>query len=198
MGPAPIPPHERSWRHPSELGPTAPAHVGPERPGSRWTLAIATGAVAVAVIAVFTITTAPGRTPGPVAMSATTLPAYTVSPTEGSSSDAQAPAAASDANDTMFGSVRLAQPLLSTSSGLALTGAPKTVAAPVPLDASPGQSDARGLPDTATPVHIITESHIYRVAFGDLERVLAPDGSIVVDSNGMLLGTFDDGRFVDG
>jgi len=154
---------------------------------------LASGVVAVALVAVFAVTAAPRRASGPVAMSATTLPAYSIAPaaaTNSTSSAADAPAP-----DATLEPVRLAQPLLSTSSGIALPGAPKTVAAPVPLDtaADPvGHSD--GL-EPATPVHLITDSHVYRLSWGDLDRVIAPDGSIVIDADGMLLGTFADGRF---
>lgn len=194
MGPAPIPPHERSWRHPSELAPTAPAYADVVRPSSRWSLALATGAVAVAVVAVFAITTTPGRTSGPVAMSATTLPAYSVTAV-----GVPRPATSSDSmTDASIDSVRLARPLLSPSTGLALMGAPKTVAAPVPLNPSRTSSQPERSTDPNMTVHLITESHVYQLSFGDLERVLAPDASVVVDGEGLLLGSFEDGRFIAG
>lgn len=213
MGTAPIPPHERSWRHPSELAPTAPAHTDDHGHTSRWALAAAGGAVAIAVVGVFALTTAPQRASGPVAMSATTMPAYTVASVAGATSstdDSSADSLGEPSAEASFGSVRLEQPMLSTSAGLALTGAPKTIAAPVPNDdaaaTTPSSSDTDTEAETDTDteagapnaiVRIITESHVYVLSWSDLERVMAPDGSIVVDDEGRLVGSFLDGEFVD-
>jgi hypothetical protein len=54
-----LPPHEREWRHPSEL--PAPAHEPPTRAGRL--LIVATGAIGLALVGVLAIRMTPGRTP---------------------------------------------------------------------------------------------------------------------------------------
>jgi hypothetical protein len=72
----PVPPHERSWRHPSELAAAEQAalRAEPVPPALRW-FAITTGSVGLVAIAVLVLTVSPSRSSSPVAMSATTAPA---------------------------------------------------------------------------------------------------------------------------
>jgi hypothetical protein len=69
----PVPPHERSWRHPSELAAAeqAEARAEPVPPALRW-LAITTGSIGLVAIAALVLTVSPSRSSSPVAMSATT------------------------------------------------------------------------------------------------------------------------------
>lgn len=71
----PVPPHERNWRHPSELAAAEQAEVRaePVPPALRW-FAITTGSVGLVAIAVLVLTVSPSRSSSPVAMSATTAP----------------------------------------------------------------------------------------------------------------------------
>jgi hypothetical protein len=55
--PPPLPPHERAWRHPSEL--PAPRHEPPTRGGRL--LIVATAAVALALVGVLAVRMTPGR-----------------------------------------------------------------------------------------------------------------------------------------
>jgi hypothetical protein len=71
----PVPPHERNWRHPSELAAAEQAEVRaePVAPALRW-FAITTASVGLVAIAVLVLTVSPSRSSSPVAMSATTAP----------------------------------------------------------------------------------------------------------------------------
>ncbi len=57
MTPPPLPPHERAWRHPSEL--PAPRHEPPTRGGRL--LIVATAAVGLALVGVLAVRMTPGR-----------------------------------------------------------------------------------------------------------------------------------------
>ena len=63
----PLPPHERTWRHPSELGP--PAHE-PTTTGGR-VLMISTATVGLLLVGVLVLTMTPRRSESPVAASST-------------------------------------------------------------------------------------------------------------------------------
>ena len=71
----PVPPHERDWRHPSELAAAEQAEfrAEPVPPAVRW-FAITTGSIGLVAIAVLVMTVSPSRSASPVAMSATTAP----------------------------------------------------------------------------------------------------------------------------
>ena len=74
---APLPPHERTWRHPSELGPTAPVAEGSRAAEHGLGTWLATGTLAVIVVAALVVTITPRKSAGPVALTSTTLPAAT-------------------------------------------------------------------------------------------------------------------------
>lgn len=69
----PVPPHERSWRHPSELAADELAVLrADEVPRSTRTFALATGTLGLVAIAVFVLTMTPSRQGTPVAVNAST------------------------------------------------------------------------------------------------------------------------------
>ncbi len=182
---APIPPHERSWRHPSELHSSI---ATPEPHGSSGRLiAVATGAVAATLVVVLAITILPRRAPAPVAVSATTLPPFEVSAAASVAADES-----SVERSNTLDQVRLEQTALASPTGLALTGAPRSIAVPVVAAEEPPAGE---LPADAV-VHLVTSSHVYRLARADLDRTIAPDGTLVVDDRGHIVGSFVDGRFV--
>ncbi|TFH15469.1 MAG: hypothetical protein E4H05_08190, partial [Acidimicrobiales bacterium] len=75
MEPGPLPPHERTWRHPSELGPTkADIDAG----SSNHLAALAVGALAVVAVAGLVIAMTPRTSSSPIALSATTTPVSAV------------------------------------------------------------------------------------------------------------------------
>lgn len=64
MAQPPVPPHERAWRHPSELGPPAPE---PTTTSGR-ALLVASAAMGFVVIGVLAVAITPGRSSGPSAV----------------------------------------------------------------------------------------------------------------------------------
>jgi hypothetical protein len=75
VGSPPLPPHERTWRHPSELAAAEwheIRHAEPQR--STRAFAIATGTMGLVAVAMLMFTVTPRRQDSPVAISATTSP----------------------------------------------------------------------------------------------------------------------------
>src|SRR5687767_3972895 len=65
--PGPLPPHERAWRHPSELGPP------PQEPTSTTgrVLIVTSATVSLLLVGLLVLTMTPGRSPSPIAVSST-------------------------------------------------------------------------------------------------------------------------------
>ncbi len=76
MEPGPLPPYERSWRHPSELAAEERALLTNESaaPSTR-AVALTTGTIGLAAVAVLVLTVTPHRNEAPVAISVTTAAA---------------------------------------------------------------------------------------------------------------------------
>lgn len=71
----PIPPHERQWRHPSELAAEERAQARAEpMPIASRAVALATGSIGLVALAVVFLVMTPARQAAPVAVSATTNP----------------------------------------------------------------------------------------------------------------------------
>ncbi|MEP1126441.1 MAG: hypothetical protein ABJH68_21360 [Ilumatobacter sp.] len=188
MGPAPLPPHERAWRHPSELA-TATA-VGLDTPvnGGR-AVVLATGVAAVMMAAVMVVALTPPRATAPSAMSATTLPALTVQVRATATQGTDRATAAQDAD-----AVRIDRSTLTRDSALSLVGSPGAVSA-APSD--PSLLDvAERAPDGAETVYVISRSRTYSLDWSQIDRLVAPDGSVVVDADGQLLATFVAGQLI--
>lgn len=72
----PLPPHERTWRHPSELAAEEQAVLRAETsPSISRAFALTTGTLGLFAIAVLVLAVTPGDQPQPIAVSATTAPA---------------------------------------------------------------------------------------------------------------------------
>jgi hypothetical protein len=72
---APLPPHERAWRHPSELAAANRAALSADEPSSTSrTIALVGGAAGVLAVALLVLTLAPRRNDTPVAVSSTSSP----------------------------------------------------------------------------------------------------------------------------
>lgn len=180
MEPAPLPPHERHWRHPSELAPTA-ADVD-DVSNSR-ALVIATGTTALLLAAVLIVALSPSRSAAPIAVSATTLPPATI---QLQSAPATIAATLSRDEDQMVLTIHnMTRPGL----GVALAGAPNAVSA-APVGDADDFALAGGLPEARDRVIVLTTSHAYHLFWSDLEAVSAPDGSIVMTHDGRLVATF--------
>ncbi|BAN01215.1 hypothetical protein [Ilumatobacter coccineus] len=177
MEDAPLPPHERTWRHPSELGPT-PGLVEPSSIRSR-ALAFSSGAIAAVLVAVMVVSVTPRRTNSPSAVSATTIPAASV----------QLRSVGQPV--TTIDSVRVEQRGLSNGPTVALAGAPNAISS-APTASPTGLAVASQIPHDDSRVIILTDSFTYDVAWGELERLVVPDGAIVITHEGELIATFVD------
>jgi hypothetical protein len=72
---APLPPHERAWRHPSELAAANRSALSAEESnGALRTIALVGGAAGVLAVALLVLTLAPQRTDDPIAVSSTSNP----------------------------------------------------------------------------------------------------------------------------
>jgi len=167
-----LPPHERSWRHPSELGPRAHDDAV-ARSTSGNGLVLATGALAAVAIVVMVVTLTPTRSSSPTAMNATTIPAANVQLQDDDLAPRDSTARQAIARDELF----------------AFTATPNAVsAAPV------GQTDelevASRLPGDNDEVVVLTSSHTYLVAWRDLDRIEPPDGALVITRTGDLVASF--------
>ncbi len=188
--PAPLPPHERRWRHPSEFGPSADEIAFDQRVARSnvRVVTIATGALTAALVATLVVTLTPRRPPAPTAMSATTLPAASVVV------QGDGIAALSQASDRRVAEVRVDRRSLAPSTPIALTGAPLSVAA-TPLSQPSDDADVADVPpDGAAIVIVLTSTHAYQVSWDEVDLVDAPDGSVVVTTDGELVAAFDGGE----
>lgn len=184
VGPAPQPPHERAWRHPSEL---APSNVDiEETAGGGRALVLATGVAAAMLAVVMVVALTPPRSDAPVAVSATTLPAMT-SQLRGSAVQS------SDQNQTARDSeqVRIGSNTMSRDNALTLVGAPNAVSA---ASANPSADVGKRLPGDDERVYVLTRSHTYALWWSQVDRLVAPDGAIVVTADGELVAAFVDGE----
>jgi hypothetical protein len=101
----PLPPHERTWRHPSELAAEerAAARAEAAAPSTR-VFAITTGTIGLLAVGVLILTVSPRRQESPIAISATTSPvAATTAGSDGEGLRALAPAALSSTVSTRPG-----------------------------------------------------------------------------------------------
>jgi hypothetical protein len=171
---SPLPPHERTWRHPSEIGPTT---VEVDRGSGHRFGALATGAFAVALIAALVVTVTPGGSVNaPITASASTSP-----PVRAAASTAIAVA-------ETIRSIRLVE----------ATAIPSAIA-DVPAGAyrSTGSSDPEAvLPDLHDQVLVLTDQYAYSVAWSDVARLDVEGDAVVVGTNGEIVARFSDGRFI--
>jgi len=188
--PGPLPPHERSWRHPSELGPN-PADIDTGSKHIAATLTI--GAVAVLAVAGMVVAMTPKTTSSPVALSATTAPtspatAATVSLTSTPGGATPREATASTAGISAAGIPVGA--LLSSFSAFphAITSAPQLT-----LD---GTDIAEELPAAADRVFVRTEAVTYELQWGQVAYLSSPDGTVIFTVEGDLVAHVVDGQLI--
>ena len=75
VSPAPLPPHERTWRHPSELAAAErEAFRTAEAPSGTRLFATVTGSVGLLAVGLLVLMVAPDRSSAPLTVSATTIP----------------------------------------------------------------------------------------------------------------------------
>jgi hypothetical protein len=189
--PGPLPPHERSWRHPSELGPTRFDVDDTSRRAHVSLLALAGGTMAVLAVAAMVVAMTPRSASGPVALSATTTPITVravVEPPETESVSSAAPA-------TMRAPLA-AQAALATS----FVAFPHAITPGPQLDVD-GTQVADATPDGDDTVFVRTEAVTYQLTWDLAQRMEVPDGSVVFDADGELVARVSEGdllSLVDG
>lgn len=158
-----MPPHERSWRHPSELAPTR-VDLDPDITApARSPLPLLAGTLAVAVVVVLVVAMTPQAGDDGDLAAVTTLPAFSTAPPAASTTGL-----ASGLPTTSFGFARL------TAIPQQIAVAPSTIV------------DRPEVPvDDFTIVYLVTDDGIYRTRWHEL-RVkadpswLSPLGAAVV------------------
>lgn len=167
----PLPPHERTWRHPSELGPTK--HDVDTGPNSHVAV-LAAGALAVLAVAAIVVAMTPRPSSGPTAISATTTPMRSV------------PLAVAPAVNARAATTAVA---VRVSTGALLTPFSSyphaIVAAPQPdLDTS---GVAAEVPEDHDIVSLRTADVTYRLRWDLVPLMDVGDGSVVFDGSGKIV-----------
>jgi hypothetical protein len=176
---APLPPHERTWRHPSEMG--APV-VEVEPSSSARVMALVGGTLAVALVAALVITLTPRQTTTTTAISVTTVPA--------------ASALQEAANTAVAAAESIRTTRLSGATAIpnAIADVPSAAFRSLPSDGS--TEDRAVLPDLEDQVTVLTEQFAYSVAWRDVGRLDLAEIAIVVDDEGTIVARIDDGRLI--
>jgi len=169
----PLPPHERSWRHPSELGPTK---VDVETGSNARIFALATGTLTVILVAAMIVAVTPRRSSAPIALTATTTPRFLPA--------TQIRAEVAPAIDNRQ-SIRLAS----------FSAMPNAVAS-APQFSLDGRQVTPQLPELTELVLLRTDAVTYRLRWVDVPLLTVPDGSVVVDSQGDLVAHVSRGRLI--
>jgi len=177
--PGPLPPHERTWRHPSELGPSADPWPAQQR-GHGLALVVTTGTLVVVMIAVLVVATTPRSADPTSSMTATTMPAFVVTPPV---------AIVRPEADT----TRVSVPALLLASLIAI---PNEIAS-APQFTSHRPRVAEDLPTAREQVMVQTDDVTVHCTWADVQEMPMPDGAIVVDLDGALVARVDDGELVE-
>ena len=186
----PLPPHERTWRHPSELGPTK-ADIDAE--SSNHLAALAVGALAVVAVAGLVIAMTPRTSSSPIALSATTTPVSAIRSNDATTMPASStpPTRVATATSAGLPAPRIPIGALLTSFSAfphAITSGPQLT-----LD---GTGVATELPDVHDIVLVRTEAVTYQLPWGEVPFLDVPDGSVVFDRVGNLLAHVADGELI--
>lgn len=165
VDPAPLPPHERTWRHPSELGPTrydvdtgSRSHVG----------VLVVGACAVLAVAALVVVATPRQPSTPLAISATTSPMVRV-------------LTADRAPTNVVALVRPTGRLVSS-----FTAYPHAIASGSLADVD-GTAVADAEPAADATVLVRTDKVTYRVKWWQVPMLAAPEGTVVYDLDGRVV-----------
>lgn len=182
--PGPLPPHERSWRHPSELGPTR-HDVHDSSAGSRLNLvALGGGTLAVLAVASLVVAMTPRTSSGPVALSATTTP-ITVRAVVATPTSAATPTSVATPIE-----VRPRTAMLTS-----FVAFPHTVASGPDFDLDGTEvADTDPRPDDL--VFLRTEAVTYRLTWSQAQEMAVSDGSVVFDTAGALVARVADGDVI--
>lgn len=178
--PGPLPPHERTWRHPSELGPTrADVDTGP-RSGVG---VLAAGAFAVLAVAAMVVVMTPRPSSSPVAISVTTSPLA-------------AAVTVVDIDAAQAATVRSKRPSAVRPTTNALLSSFAAYPHAVMSAPQPGLDNvqvADHRPTNGDTVFVRTDDVTYRLAWSMLPMIDVPDGSVVFDASGAIVGRISGG-----
>jgi hypothetical protein len=180
--PGPLPPHERSWRHPSELGPTRVEIDDSSRRSHAGLLALGGGAAAVLAVAAMVVAMTPRTSNGPVALSATTTPITARAIIEAPSTTVAPAATRSLAPRTALLTSFAAFPH-------AVTSGPQFVLDGTDVAAEPPADDDL--------VFLRTDAVTYHLHWDDAQQLNVPDGSVVFDADGDLVAHMSAGEMVN-
>lgn len=208
VGSPPLPPHERTWRHPSELAAAERReiqHTVVQR--STRGFAIATGSIGVVALGVLMILVTPPAQDAPVAVSATTSPPATPSALRPTSSRTATPVAARAVPHELATPIGDGHLALMTAPGatirrgaefdVQLTNGPVVTAvvngtAPgvVVVSIASGGSGHDIAPERPDPDDIVTvlAEPPVTIAFAALTTLDAREGTPVLDDDGDLVG----------
>lgn len=206
----PLPPHERTWRHPSELAAEERALIVAE-PSSRSArlLALTTGTLGLLAVGLLMITITPKRTESPIALSASTTPVEAAS---GALRAVAPPAServglraelsgvlATPIGDGRFALVTRASlsgssdtvidvklPSGRTSAGSIVTASDDAVVVAL-ATTEPGHDIAAQRPDDREMVTVMASPPI-TVAYDDVDTLAVEEGTAVIDRSGHLVG----------
>lgn len=180
-----MPPHERSWRHPSELGPTRADVEIADPAGRTHFVALAGGTLAVMAVALMVVAMTPRTSTGPIALSATTMPIVTRAtiqvPEQPAPPVVRAQSLQLRTNDTLLASY---------------AAFPHSVTRVPQLDLD-GTAVADEMPSADEVVLVRTEAVTYEIRWIHAQTMAAPDGSVVFDLDGELVAHVADGELVN-
>ena len=179
--PGPLPPHERSWRHPSELGPTRHDVVDDSKGHLP---AFAFGALAVLAVAGLLIAMTPRPASNPIALSATTMPPATV----------RAPAVSTAAAPAVTATARPAG--ISAATLLTTFAAFPHAVSSGPQLTIDGTEIAEREPADDEVVLVRTDAVTYQLPWGQLPLLDMPDGTVVFSVDGELVAHVRGGAMV--
>ena len=205
----PVPPHERSWRHPSEVAADETAELrAVEVPRSTRVFALATGTLGLVALGVFVLLMTPSREGTPIAVSATTTAIS--APEAGSSTpsiasvrrpvaDLAPTALATPIGDGDYAvivrttaewsqedTVEVVLPSGRIASGSIVDENADTAVVHLSI-AEPGHRIAEHRPRDHDLVTVLANPPV-EVAFGDIDRLDVAEGTAVVDTGGDLVG----------
>lgn len=182
--PGPLPPHERSWRHPSELGPTRLDVDDTSGRTQLNLLALGGGTMAVLAVAALVVAMTPRSASGPVALSSTTTPITARAVVE--------PPETAPANPGAPSTVRAPLAAAQTALPASFVAFPHAITPGPQLDVD-GTRVADAAPDGDDMVFVRTEAVTYQLAWDLAQRMSVPDGSVVFDADGELVARVSDG-----
>lgn len=185
--PGPLPPHERSWRHPSELGPTRLDVDDTSRRTQVSLIALGGGTLAVLAVAAMVVAMTPRAASGPLALSSTTTPITVRAVVEPPETESVSSAASS----TMRTPLAAAQTALSTS----FVAFPHAITLGPQLDVD-GTQVADAAPSSDDTVFVRTEAVTYQLRWDLAQHMDVPDGSVIFDADGDLVARVSEGHLL--